>query len=141
MCIRDRFKTERIVDVTLIEETLLYAMADEFDTNVEDDSALPIAAGVIEIYKQCDAQDYTTVEKLYSDWNEKQKTKAAKRIVQVAQDPMNPDVSDSEDEDDEEEEITNDDERMDVDEVIPEGPLVDEDGFEVVQKKGRRKHH
>lgn len=39
----DLFKSEKIVDAATIEETLLYAMIDEFDTNVEDESTVPIA--------------------------------------------------------------------------------------------------
>ncbi|CUS20194.1 LAQU0S01e01112g1_1 [Lachancea quebecensis] len=137
----DLFKSEKIVDVTLIEETLLYAMADEFDTNVEDDSALPIAAGIVEIYKQCDAQDFSTVEKLYLEWTEKQKNKEGKRIVQVEEDPLNPDASESEEEEEDVEFEIED--SMAVDEMTENNtePVVDEDGFELVQKKGRRRNN
>lgn len=137
----DLFKTEKVVETILIEETLLYAMVDEFDTNVEDDSAVFIANGIIELYKQCQALDYSTVESLYLAWQEKQKNKSDKRVVQVKDDPLNPDVSDSEDEEDYDEEESQDVD-MDVDEqqqTNPE-PIIDEDGFEVVQKKGRRRY-
>lgn len=137
----DLFKTEKVVETILIEETLLYAMVDEFDTNVEDDSAVFIANGIIELYKQCQALDYSTVESLYLAWQEKQKNKSNKRVVQVKDDPLNPDVSDSEDEEDSDEEEFQDVD-MDVDEqqqTNPE-PIIDEDGFEVVQKKGRRRY-
>lgn len=137
----DLFKTEKVVETILIEETLLYAMVDEFDTNVEDDSAVFIANGIIELYKQCQALDYSTVESLYLAWQEKQKNKSNKRVVQVKDDPLNPDVSDSEDEEDYDEEESQDVD-MDVDEqqqTNPE-PIIDEDGFEVVQKKGRRRY-
>lgn len=137
----DLFKTEKVVETILIEETLLYAMVDEFDTNVEDDSAVFIANGIIELYKQCQALDYSTIESLYLAWQEKQKNKSNKRVVQVKDDPLNPDVSDSEDEEDYDEEESQDVD-MDVDEqqqTNPE-PIIDEDGFEVVQKKGRRRY-
>lgn len=137
----DLFKTEKVVETILIEETLLYAMVDEFDTNVEDDSAAFIANGIIELYKQCQALDYSTVESLYLAWQEKQKNKSNKRVVQVKDDPLNPDVSDSEDEEDYNEEESQDVD-MDVDEQqqINLEPIIDEDGFEVVQKKGRRRY-
>lgn len=129
------------METILIEETLLYAMVDEFDTNVEDDSAAFIANGIIELYKQCQALDYSTVESLYLAWQEKQKNKSNKRVVQVKDDPLNPDVSDSEDEEDYNEEESQDVD-MDVDEQqqINLEPIIDEDGFEVVQKKGRRRY-
>lgn len=137
----DLFKTEKVVENILIEETLLYAMVDEFDTNVEDDSAVFIANGIIELYKQCQALDYSTVESLYLAWQEKQKNKSNKRVVQVKDDPLNPDVSDSEDEEDYDEEGSQDVD-MDVDEQQQTNPesIIDEDGFEVVQKKGRRRY-
>lgn len=137
----DLFKTEKVVETILIEETLLYAMVDEFDTNVEDDSAVFIANGIIELYKQCQALDYSTVESLYLAWQEKQKNKSNKRVVQVKDDPLNPDVSDSEDEEDYDEEESQDVD-MDVDEQQQTNsePIIDEDGFEVVQKKGRRRY-
>jgi len=52
--ILDLFRNNKVVDIQSIEGTLLYAMMDEFETHIEDDSALPIAAGIIEIWKQCE---------------------------------------------------------------------------------------
>lgn len=43
----DLFKESHAVDIQLIEETLLYAMVDEFDVQVDNDSALEIAALVM----------------------------------------------------------------------------------------------
>lgn len=76
----DLFKNEKVVDAALIEETLLYAMIDEFETNVEDDSALPIAVEVINIYNDCFNLNYNKVEKLYLEWQEKQRTKKSKEL-------------------------------------------------------------
>ncbi|QLG73112.1 hypothetical protein HG535_0E01960 [Zygotorulaspora mrakii] len=140
----DMFKNEKVVDSPLIEETLLYAMLDEFDTNVEDGSALPIAVRIIEIYIECQQQNYSTVSELYEKWLEKEKNRAdtAPKLVKVEEDPLNPDMSSSDGEDDEEnDQNTNSvvEEDVDMDSAIPE-PIVDEDGFELVQKigKGRR---
>ena len=38
----DLFSESKIVDIQLIEETLLYAMVDEFDTQIDNDSALKL---------------------------------------------------------------------------------------------------
>ncbi|SCV99403.1 LAFE_0A02410g1_1 [Lachancea fermentati] len=135
----DLFKTGKIVDVGLIEETLLYAMVDEFDTNVEDDSALPIAAGIVRLYRECDALNYSNVERLYVEWQEKQARKTDARIVEVKEDPMNPDVSDSEDDEQEEVPMLAEDVEMDIDEPNKPETIIDEDGFELVTKKGRRR--
>ncbi|AGO12467.1 AaceriAER119Wp [[Ashbya] aceris (nom. inval.)] len=136
----DLFKKERVVDVTLIEETLLYAMADEFETNVEDDSALPIAAGIINLYRQCEAGNFNEVEQMYAEWQAKQQSEPSRK-VQVVADPHNPDVSESEGDDDDDED--EDEEMADADEGEAQArpaPEVDEDGFEMVTKSGRRRH-
>ncbi|CAI4654817.1 rRNA accumulation- protein [Saccharomyces cerevisiae] len=134
----DLFKNEKVVDAALIEETLLYAMIDEFETNVEDDSALPIAVEVINIYNDCFNLNYNKVENLYLEWQEKQRTKKSKRVVHIE--------GDDDEEDEDEEDYDDEDEDEEMDEVVsdlvsskPE-PIVDEDGFELVQPKGRRKH-
>lgn len=139
----DLFKNEKVVDAALIEETMLYAMVDEFDTNVEDGSAIPISLGIIDIYKQCLALDYSTVSELYENWLEKEKSRENEtpKLVRVERDPLNPDISSS-DEEDEEDQNLDEGENMDVDmddnesSNIPE-PVIDDDGFELVQKKGK----
>ncbi|ODQ78836.1 hypothetical protein BABINDRAFT_38645 [Babjeviella inositovora NRRL Y-12698] len=122
------------VDVGSIEETLLYGMLDEFDTNVDDDSALPIAALILQIYRECEVQNYATVEDLYKKWEEREKSGKNKQQVHVhiEEDPNNPDESDESDE----EEHEHKEEMMDVDDE-PKGPIVDDDGFELVQPKGK----
>lgn len=139
----DLFKNEKVVDVQLIEETLVYAMFDEFETNVEDDSALHIAAGIISVYRECANEDYSTVERLFLNWNENKDKKQPRKIVVTG---------DSSDEEDEGEEGSDEDMDMcdhDHDHAhkhepeeaseIPE-PVVDEDGFELVQKKGKKRY-
>ncbi|KAK6201666.1 Pre-rRNA-processing protein TSR2-domain-containing protein [Scheffersomyces amazonensis] len=134
---------EKVVDIQLIEETLLYAMVDEFDTEVDNDSALEIGALIFKFYKDVSIGNYNDIDLLYSKWQEKQ-SKGSSNInrIHIEEDPNNPDVSDSEE--DEEDEGDNEDipqlqqeDSMEVD-TEPVGPIVDEDGFELVQKKGRR---
>lgn len=136
----DLFKNEKLVDVALIEETLLYAMVDEFDTNVEDDSALPIASGIIDIYNACAIENYLPVEKLYQEWQNREKNKP-QRVIKVT--GNDDDSSDNDDDDDEEgDEIQYQYEEVDVEmddgSSKPE-PVVDDDGFELVQKKGKKR--
>jgi pre-rRNA-processing protein TSR2 len=142
---------EKIVDVQLVEDTILNAMVDEFDVNVEDDSSLPIADKVIKFYRQCVDKDYSKIHQLYQSWQQRANERAAKRAqlaVQVQQDPTNPDDSDDSDADEEDgddEEIpqlqggepAKEDVEMDD---VDNGPIIDDDGFELVQKKGRRRH-
>lgn len=123
---------EKVVDIAAIEETLLYAMVDEFDTEVDNDLALEIGALVFQIYKDCADKNYTRVDALYQAYQSKQPTP---KRVEVAEDPNNPDSGDDEDEDVDEA----GDLQMDVDHVHHEHnePVVDDDGFELVQRRRR----
>jgi pre-rRNA-processing protein TSR2 len=132
--------SERIVDVQLIEETLLYAMVDEFDTEVDNESALVIADMIVKIYREVYLKKYDVLDELYSRWQQKvQSSQGQQEKIVINEDPNNPDVSDSEDEDEDEDEtpvLVQNGDSMDVDE--PPAPIVDDDGFELVQKKGRK---
>lgn len=129
---------EKIVDITLIEETLLYALVDEFDTEIDNDSALEIAALVMKFYKQVLLQQYATIESMYEQFSAKQQLKSGPHKVVINADPNNPDVSDDEDDEDEDQDIDMED-TMDVDPEPKQAPVIDDDGFELVQKKGRRR--
>lgn len=131
----------KAVDIILIEETLLYAMVDEFDTEIDNDSALVIGDLVLKIYRECAAQNYTRVDELYEKYQQKLSTRSQSQKVVVGEDPNNPDDSDDEDAEDDQETTEHDIpalvDAMAIDE--PAGPVVDDDGFELVQRKGRRR--
>ena len=135
----DLFKNNKVVDSPLIEETLLYAMLDEFDTHVDDGSAQPIANSMIILYDECRQLNYSRVEDLYTKWLERQKTGTSKqRDVKI-----NEVVSDSEEDEDEDAEMEDMDvhmERENIGQTSRNEPIIDDDGFEVVQKKGRRRY-
>lgn len=134
----DLFKESHAVDIQLIEETLLYAMVDEFDVQVDNDSALEIAALVMAFYKQVQDQKYDQIDALYAKWQEKSNTQRGNRQVHIDEDPNNPDVSDSEDDEGE----GDDEDDMEIDEEKPQHkdePVIDDDGFQLVQKKGKRR--
>lgn len=127
---------EKIVDIQLIEETLLYGMLDEFDTQVDNDSALEIAYLIFKFYQKAAINDFNDIDELYNKWQIKQQNRQ-KNLVNIQLDPNNP----SSDEDEEEEDQDMDVE-MDVEPTIEEstGPVVDDDGFTLVQsKKGNRR--
>ncbi|CAB4256525.1 similar to Saccharomyces cerevisiae YLR435W TSR2 Protein with a potential role in pre-rRNA processing [Maudiozyma barnettii] len=135
----DLFKTNKIVDIAMVEETLLYAMVDEFDTNVEDDTSLIVASNVIKLYEECYAMNYGRVEELYARYVEKEKNRQGKpdqRIVHVHGDDDSSCEEDEEDEDEDMMELVVEEEEI---VTTTAEPIIDDDGFELVQKKGKRK--
>lgn len=129
---------EKIVDIAAIEETLLYAMLDEFDVEVDNDSALEIADLVVKIYRQIYLGDSTLVDELYAKWQQKQALRLVSAPVKVESDPENP--SDDDSSEDEVSQVVPQLVEEDADMEVDQGPVVDDDGFELVQKKGRRRN-
>ena len=127
---------EKAVDIMLIEETLLYAMVDEFDTEIDNDSALIIGDLILKLYRDCALKNYARVDELYANYQQKQALGARAQKVEISADPNNPDVSDDDDEEEDESapQLVEED-SMDVD----NGPVIDDDGFELVQPKGPRR--
>lgn len=129
---------EKAVDNILIEETLLFAMVDEFDTEIDNDSALEIAALILRLYKECSAKKYTSVDDLYEKYQQKSATSSKRKDIKIETDPNNP--SSDEEDVDADEEVPQLVERIEETHIEePKGPVVDDDGFELVQKKGRRR--
>ncbi|GMM39899.1 hypothetical protein FOG51_03931 [Hanseniaspora uvarum] len=134
--VTDLFKENKIVDVLLIEETLLYAMLDEFDVDIQDDSALPIAMNILKCWEYVNNGGVEDIQNMYLEWKHKKDSgiKEHSHEVLVQKDPLNPNSSsdESEEESDEEMEIE--------EEHVHNEPIVDDDGFEMVQPKGRNRH-
>lgn len=135
---------EKAVDAELIEETLLYAMVDEFDAEIQNELALQIASLVLKFYRQVEQHQYDSITSLYDQWLLKQQAKAtASEKIQFPPDPNNPDLvfsSDEDDDNDDDESVPNlqGDDDMQVDTELETGPIIDEDGFQMVQPRNRR---
>ncbi|KAK0205838.1 Pre-rRNA-processing protein TSR2-domain-containing protein [Desarmillaria ectypa] len=123
-------------DDQYIEEILLQVMADEFETQIEDGSAEPVAVDVVQLWEQCHTGQDALVRK-FEDAADKLKGKK----MDVPQTSGN----DEEWEDDDGSDESGEEEEMD-DEPVPqllnhrqkEEPEIDEDGFTLVKGKGRR---
>ncbi|KAH7888225.1 Pre-rRNA-processing protein TSR2-domain-containing protein [Phlebopus sp. FC_14] len=127
-------------DAAYIEEMLLQIMSDEFEVSLEDDSALAVANDVVKLWKDvCDGSETVVIEM------EAQAEKLKSRVPQYEVGTG----SGSDWEDDEEESESDDAEGGEGEEVVPQlvdrsrdrqraEPEVDEDGFTIVKKKGRR---
>lgn len=136
------FEENSFLDAGDIEARILQIMEDEFTVTLEDDSALPVAIGVIQLYQDVKKGDFSKVKELKTEFEEKEKLRAEGKIKPVQVNVVA--NSDDEDEDDEDAWEDGPDDEQDVavqkEPKEPEGPIIDDDGFELVQKKGKRRN-
>lgn len=131
---------ENYVDAGTIEYRLLQMMVDEFDVEVDDDSGEMISQLIVKMYQECAEGNYTTVDDLYKKYLEKEEKR---KQGLVKPNVVNPQGDDDEDDDDEGWEDEDGDEKSNKQDTnnTNSGPIIDEDGFELVQsnkKKGGR---
>ncbi|KAF3926036.1 hypothetical protein ABW20_dc0108543 [Dactylellina cionopaga] len=136
MCgaVADLFTSDPATDAEDLESFLLQILEDEFETALEDDTAYAVSQRIILLRRQCAVNDYSGVQALQGFWEKNGKNKPKVHVVR--------DDSDSDDGEEGEEGEEGD---VDMDEApqlvaVKERveKVVDEDGFELVQKKGRR---
>lgn len=114
---------EKVVEAEDIEYRLLGVMEDEFDAVLETDGAFKVAQTILSLYVECLEGNYAQVDALYNKFMASRNAEKVK--VQV---------EDSDDEDG----SASDEDEMDVDETPKQEPVIDEDGFELVQPRRRR---
>lgn len=154
-CIVEEFENNKEIDIIYIHELLCGIMEDEFDTVIEDNSTIEIAQKIVKVYSQCKEKYFDDIKSMYSKWLTKQ-SNSNKIVANIVNDPLNPDISDSDEDDNEEDHRNNENighhnannENKDIcegmvelviEEKKPTGPIIDDDGFTVVsKKKGRR---
>ncbi|GMM31491.1 Tsr2 protein [Martiniozyma asiatica (nom. inval.)] len=135
----EEFENNKTIDIIYIHELLSGIMEDEFDAVLQDESTVEVGKKVIHCYQECQVGAFDTIKLMYNKWLEKQKY-SSKNIVHVENDPLNPDSSD-EDGDDAMDEDGDFDMMDDSADDTPkyQAPIVDDDGFTVVSKKGNRR--
>ncbi|KAH8689469.1 Pre-rRNA-processing protein TSR2-domain-containing protein [Talaromyces proteolyticus] len=140
--ISEIFATRPETDSYDIEDILIQVMNDEFDVAVDDGSAGAVADQIMAAKVKIDQQDYTEVDAMWLDYNEKMERRGDVqqglfRQVETREEDQETDEEEgeSEDEDDEMGEAPPLVSRQPRERVEPE---VDEDGFtKVVGKKKR----
>ncbi|KAK6362322.1 hypothetical protein TWF730_006017 [Orbilia blumenaviensis] len=138
MCgaVADLFSSEPATDAEDLESFLLDILSDEFETTLEDDSAYIVSQRILLLRRQIASDDFTGANALSEFWNKNGRDKPKVKVVRQG----------GIDDEDEEEEGGEGEGEGDVD--MDEAPqlvavkervekVVDEDGFELVQKKRR----
>jgi pre-rRNA-processing protein TSR2 len=130
-------------DETYIEEMLLQMIADEFDCMVEDLSGEEVAADIIKLWKDTKTG---AIESSMMLWEEKERKVAGKKMeFTLAKKGDDTDWVEDDEEGSSEDGEEDEDASMDVDEVPTlvepraKESVVDEEGFTLVQSKGKGK--
>lgn len=123
----DLFESQE-VSIEEIEYRLLGIMEDEFEVNLETGTAYEVARQVMGVYQACKDEDYGPVDELYKEYDNWERMHIATR-VQVQDDLPSAE---------EESELDESEDAMEVDgEATQQGPIIDDDGFELVQRRRR----
>jgi pre-rRNA-processing protein TSR2 len=124
-------------DAEDVETVCLQVMMDEFEVNVEDDSAYDVAEQIMRMRKDCERGNFAEVRELKRRWDEK----GGKVDLSALQVEDHGEQGETDGSDDEEDEDDEDEEMGDAPPPAPKEkplPQIDEDGFETVVSKKRR---
>jgi pre-rRNA-processing protein TSR2 len=119
-----------------VETVLLQVMLDEFEVNVDDDSAWEVAETVVRLRSECLKGKFEGVEELRRRWEAR---KGDKVVFKKAENEDDDDDEDSEEDDSDEGEDADGD--VEMDDAAPQlvntrkEPEVDEDGFIKVSRR------
>ncbi|KAF9008715.1 Pre-rRNA-processing protein TSR2-domain-containing protein [Cyathus striatus] len=128
----DAFEESPLPDDQYIEELLLQVMADEFEAVLEDGSAESVAKDIITMWNQTKEGNADMVDK-FEKMSEKVRGKNV--AIQIESDDNEWESEEDGDSDDVEEDAP---QLMEPQEAKPKSePVVDEDGFTLVQGKGK----
>lgn len=119
---------------TELEEVLDEALQVDFNVQAEDDSPYQVARSLVNMYTQVSRGNASYVESL------RQQAPASAATCQNADGAAAEESSSSDEEDGDDsdgEAMDEGGEDMEMDDAPPAGPVVDGDGFQVVQRKGR----
>lgn len=140
--ISDMLSERPETDAEDLEDVLIQVMNDEFDVVVEDESAAPIAAQIMEIKKGVEKGDFGAVQELMEAWQKKSQQKANNAAAFKKVETNDDDQETDDEEDDDDNGVGNGDVDMDEAPSLVRAPKekvqpeVDEDGFtKVVGKK------
>ncbi|GAX83506.1 hypothetical protein CEUSTIGMA_g10931.t1 [Chlamydomonas eustigma] len=131
-----------------LEELLDDAILHDFNVEAEDGSPRQVAEALVSIYKECFEGDYSAVQRMQAN-AANGAAKSKRQVVDNDGTVMGEDSGGDSSSDDDE--LDNDEEMEDVtitgatgtgavpmESSRPMGPVVDEEGFTVVQRRGKR---
>lgn len=124
------------VDVEDVEDVAAQVLSDEFSVVLEDDSAYDVATAICGAWKACQEGRFEGIEALKVQF---QNAKPVEKKIAKAKDGDESDSSSGTDAEVDDDQPAG--EAMEIDEPVRQkpAPIVDDDGFELVQAKGKGK--
>ncbi|KAI9926757.1 hypothetical protein ASPWEDRAFT_32745 [Aspergillus wentii DTO 134E9] len=136
--ISDMINERPETDAEDLEDVLIQVMNDEFDVVVDDESAAPVAAQIMEMREQTARGEFGPIQEMYETWQQKSQQKASSAAATFKK----VEARDEDQETDDEEDDEGDDVDMGDAPALVRAPKekaqpeIDEDGFtKVVGKK------
>ncbi|ROW06698.1 hypothetical protein VPNG_06722 [Cytospora leucostoma] len=123
-------------DVEYVEELLLQVMLDEFEVNVDDDSAFDVATEVVRLRGQCARGNFEDVDRLLARWQGRKGVKVEGQFTRAQDQDEDTDWDDTDGEDG-----GSDDDMEEAPPLVEApkkekaAPEVDDDGFTKVTRK------
>lgn len=123
-------------DTEYVEELLLQVMLDEFEVNVDDESAFDVATEIIRLRSQCARGNFDAVDKLLARWQAKKGVKVEGLFKKGEDEDGDTDWDDTDGEDE-----GSDDDMEEAPPLVEAprkekpAPEVDDDGFTKVTRK------
>ncbi|KAF9888198.1 hypothetical protein FE257_009193 [Aspergillus nanangensis] len=138
--ISDMLNERPETDAEDLEDVLIQVMNDEFDVVVEDESAVPVAAQIMDIKALTERGEFGPIQEMWELWQKKSQSKAANAAAGFKEvEAKDEDQETDEDDDDDEDDVDMGEApalvRAPKEKVEPE---VDDDGFTKVVGKKRR---
>ena len=131
------------VDSSELEENLSGYFEEAFNVYLEDDSPALVAKDIVNLYRELSQGSLIRLEKLRSTSSAIAAAAAARRANHNNQNDSSDDDDDDDDNNEGDNELNGEDDAMEMDisrsPVAKLEPVIDEDGFELVQKKKRGK--
>jgi pre-rRNA-processing protein TSR2 len=139
----DLFATRPDTDLNDVEIVLLQVMLDEFEVNVDDETAFDVAEKIMDVRKSTSIGDWTVVDKMQEDFQARGErgVKGSYKRVEKAEDDDDTDWDSADDEEDDDEDV----QMVDAEsQSSPQSkkkvePEIDDDGFTKVAKKSRKR--
>ncbi|KUI69516.1 Pre-rRNA-processing protein TSR2 [Cytospora mali] len=122
-------------DIEYVEELILQVMLDEFEVNVDDDSAFDVATEIMRLRTQCARGNFEDVDKLLTRWQSRKGAKVEGLFKKGEDQDNDTDWDDTDGEEGSDDDMDDAPPLVEAPRKEKPPPEVDDDGFTKVSRK------